>query len=128
MTGSVQIQTRVPEEWRDEADELEVTLAEYVRMMVRSGRRDWGFEHMEEPDQPHVKVEEETKTAGEQINAIVKDAIVRNLSTDDGTSEDELIEIILHDLEGQIGQILNELASEGVVRYDPVEGGWVKDQ
>lgn len=122
------MQTRVPEKWRDEANELDVALTEYIRMMVRAGRLDWGFEHTEEPDCPHVKVDEESSGADEQIETIVKDTIVRNLSCDSGTAESELTDIILHDVEAQVGQILNDLADEDIVRYDAVQGGWVKQR
>ena len=126
MTENVQLQTRVPRDWRDEADQLDVTLAEYVRMMVRSGRLDWGFEHTEVPDRPHVKLEKQTPDTDEQIDAIIEDAVIRNLSTEEGTTEEELVEIILHDMEKQTGRILNELSAQDDVHYDAVKGGWVK--
>lgn len=126
MVDRVQVVTRVPEKWRDEADKLDVTLAEYVRMIGRAGRLEWGFEHTEKPDRPHVKLEKQTQETDEQIDSIVEDAIIRNLSTDKGTTEEELVEIILNDIETQTGRLLNELAAADTVQYDAVKGGWVK--
>lgn len=126
MSEMITTSPRVPEEWRDDAEEMGISLSEYMRRMVRAGRRQWGYEHEEEPDQPTVRLDDEARDPSDDINAILQDTIVRNLSTMNGISEEELIEILIDDLEKQIETHLQELMDDEVVEYSPIKGGWVK--
>ncbi|WP_141551742.1 DUF5805 domain-containing protein [Natrinema sp. CBA1119] len=118
-------QATVPEEWAADADEMGVSFSEYVRRMARAGRRQWGYEHNEEADEPHVQFEEGRSSPDEEIATIIQDTIVRNLSSRDGISEDELGELITGDIAEEVSNQLEELMREGTVEYSPTNGGWV---
>ncbi|SEU01111.1 hypothetical protein [Natrinema hispanicum] len=124
MVERKQIQTRVPSEWLDDAEELEVSQSEYARMMMRVGRRNWGFEHTEEPDRAHVKLQEESTTADEEIEDILEDIVLRNLSVTDGITKEDLVEIIFDDMAKLVGNSLKDLHNEDLVQYDPVDEKW----
>jgi len=126
MVERTQIQTRIPIEWVEEAEELNVSRAAYVRMMARAGRLNWGFEHTEEPDTPHVKLQEDTASVDEQIDEILQDIVIRNLSTTDGTTKEELVEIVFRDMAQMVGGALKELHDEQLATYDPIDETWVK--
>lgn len=115
----------VPEEWTADAEEMGVSLSEYVRRMARAGRRQWGYDHIEEADEPHVQFDEATTSPDEETTAIIQDTIVRNLSTTDGISEEELADLITRDISNEVGTQLEELMHERVVEYSPTQGGWV---
>lgn len=54
------ISTYVPESWHSDADEMGISVSEYIRRMARAGRRQWGYDHTEEADEPHVHFHERT--------------------------------------------------------------------
>lgn len=123
------VHPKVPKHWEDDAEEIDVSLPEYVRRMARAGRRQWGFVHTEEPDTPQLNVDESmaestTDASGSAVD--LQDAILRVLSTTDGLDEAELTELVLDDLQSQIEQELQELKDADEVDYHLDKGGWVK--
>lgn len=118
-------QATIPPEWEADAEEMDVSLSEYVRRMARAGRRQWGYEHIEPAADPHVQFEETTNTPAEEVGTIIQNIILRNLSTSDGITEEELTTLITSDISNQVGNQLEELLDEGAVKYSPTKGGWV---
>lgn len=115
----------VPEEWTADADEMGVSLSEYVRRMARAGRRQWGYDHLTDADEPHVQFDEDRLSIDEETTTIIQETVIRNLSTKDGISEEELSDLITRDIEQEIADQLEQLMQEGKVKYSPTMGGWV---
>lgn len=128
MTEFRLVHPKVPKHWEEEAEEMDISLPEYVRRMARAGRRQWGFAHVTEPDRPRLNVDEEM--VGGRSNsgtaADLQESILRVLSTTKGVDEAELTELVLDDLQDQIKSELQELKEDGEVDYHIDKGGWVK--
>lgn len=118
-----QFTVRFPQEWKEEADEMDVSTAEYIRRMVRSGRRQWGHDHIEEPEQGGLRHKKPEST---KVEKALQAALLRNLSTDNGVQEDELAELLFDDLLNDLKEQLQELKDSGKATYNPGDGGWVK--
>lgn len=116
-------QATVPEEWASDAEEMGVSLSEYVRRMVRAGRRQWGYDHVEDADEPHVQFEETQPAAQNDLG--IEELILRNLSTTDGIEQGDLADLITADIDTEIGNALEELMGRDEVEYSPTQGGWV---
>jgi len=110
MTDSV-VKTYVPEyqkdEWREHADDLDMSLSEFVRTMVQAGRR--GFLDGDgDPDRG-------------DLEANVLDALA-----DGVRSWDELRDHLVEDVESDLETALNSLQDQGQIRYSGREGGYTR--
>lgn len=119
------VQTRYPPEWADDAEDMDVTITEFIRRMVRAGRCQYGYDHVEEPDEPHLRLDTDGQGTLD-IDEVVREFVRRNLATDDGLTEEELADLVAQNLEESIVEQLEVLKAEGVVDYEPIAGGWVK--
>lgn len=115
----------VPEEWAADAESMGVSLSEYVRRMARAGRRQWGYDHVTDADEPHVQFDENRLSTDEETITIIREMAIRNLSAKDGITEEELADLITRDIEQEIADQLEQLMQEGEVKYSPTLGGWV---
>lgn len=124
MTDRQTIGINVPTDWVEEADDSDVSRSEWFRRLVRAGRRQWGYDHIEEPDEPEMNLEEPSS----DDNSIddLEAAILRNLSTTDGVDQEELTQLLLDDLQEQMETTLQSLKDDGKVDIDLTKGGWVK--
>ena len=122
QTDRVSVQTYVPagqrDRWRREADELDMSQAEYVRTMVQAGRRSFdlggGETTADEPRPPDATPE------GEGL----KDRILDALDEAGVTDWETLLSAVTDDIEARLEEALRELQSEGRVRHSPREGGY----
>ena len=110
------VKTYVPayqkDEWKRHADDLGMSVSEFVRTMVQAGRR--GFEPVrEEPTSPDA-------TPGG--NALETEVL--NLLSDDTYSWDELLEAVTADVESRLDETLGELQSANRIRYSGRHGGY----
>lgn len=115
----------VPEKWEEDAEEMDVTLTEYVRRMVRAGRRQWGYEHTSEPEKNGLKLDE-SQNQGEDLEDTLREAVLRNLSTTKGLDEKDLAELLFEDLIDDLGMQLQQLKDSRKADYNPRDGGWVR--
>lgn len=99
-------------EWKRHADHLEMSLSEYVRVMVQAGRR--GFE-------PGL---EEPKSVDATPGGNALETEVLELLSADTYSWDELLEAVTDDVESRLDETLGELQSSGQVRYSGRHGGY----
>ena len=119
----VAVKTYVPayqrETWRDHAEDLGMSLSEFLRTMTQAGRR--GF------------VEAGSETAGEPGD---RDANPRGqgledlvLDTVDGgpASWEDLVDAATGDVEDRLDDALSGLQDEGALRYSGREGGYVRN-
>ena len=122
QTDRVSVQTYVPagqrDRWRREADELDMSQAEYVRTMVQAGRRSFDLEGGETAaDEPRPP---DATPRGEGL----KDRILDALDEGGVTDWETLLSAVTDDVEARLEEALRELQSEGRVRHSPREGGY----
>ncbi|WP_255190802.1 DUF5805 domain-containing protein [Natronobeatus ordinarius] len=98
--------------WKDHADELEMSLSEFVRAMVQAGRRGFETGH-EEPD---------SSDATPGGNAL--ETQVLELLAADTYSWEELLEAVTDDVESRLDDTLGELQSANRIRYSGRHGGY----
>lgn len=126
MVDRQTIGINVPQEWVEEADDSDVSRSEWFRRLVRAGRRQWGYDHVEEPDEPGMNLDEPSSD-NDSIDDL-EAAILRNLSTSEGVDQEELAELLLDDLQEQMETALQSLKDDGKVDIDLTKGGWVKTE
>ena len=127
------VRTYVPsyqkELWKEHADELGMSQSEFVRTMVQAGRRGFeptdsasddvdGSSDAEEPRSP------DATPGGEPLKDRVEDVL------DDGDHYDwdELLEELTGNIEERLDEALQELQSDGRIRYSGRNGGYVLDE
>ena len=115
------VKTYVPTEqkevWREHADEMDMSLSEFVRAMVQGGRR--GFAQTEtEPDEEPAS---ETSTpGGRDLERRVHAALESG-----PRSWDELVQAVVGDVEDDLEETLDDLQDRNRVRYSGRDGGYV---
>ncbi|MFB6270813.1 MAG: DUF5805 domain-containing protein [Halobacterium sp.] len=112
------VKTYVPpqqkDEWREHADELDMSQSEFLRTMVQAGRR--GFLDTEEEGGST-----DATPGGEGLEDRVLDA----LSTDEFVSWEGLVAEVSEDFEDRLHEAVQSLQAEGRIAHDPREGGYV---
>lgn len=121
----VSIQTYVPssqrDRWRKEADELDMSQAEYVRTMVQAGRR--GFDLYTQEDRPRNAAEPDIRDktpGGDELKKRVLDV----LRTSEFADWDTLLAGVTDDIEDRLEGTLEELQSENRIRYSGRHDGY----
>ena len=123
-TSRAAVRTYVPayqkEEWRRHADELDMSLSEFVRTMVQAGRRGFAGGGPEndsgDPD-----------GAGEPVSdgQELEDRVVSVVSESGPLSWDELLSAVTGDIESSLDETLQELQAANEIQYSGREGGYV---
>ena len=116
-TSKTFVKTYVPayqkQEWKRHADELDMSLSEFVKAMVQAGRR--GFTPSPvEPDSPDVTP-----------RGNVLETHVLELLSADTCTWDELLDAVTVDVESRLDETLDDLQSSNRVRYSGRDGGYV---
>ncbi|SFR49851.1 DUF5805 domain-containing protein [Halorubrum sodomense] len=115
------VKTYVPTEqkdvWRNHADELDMSLSEFVRTMVQAGRR--GFTPTESAghDEP---APEASDPQGHDLERRVHAALESG-----PRSWDELVQAVVGDVEDELEATLDDLQDRNRVRYSGRDGGYV---
>ncbi len=129
-TSRARIQSYVPtyqkQEWQAHADELDMSLSEFVRSMVQAGRR--GFTADSSSIEPSTVAE---GGEGEQSDADpqgqrLEDRVLSTLADGDSYEWDELVAAVTDDIEAQLDETLQDLQARDEIRYSGREGGYVK--
>lgn len=98
------IKTSIPEEqaeiWEKEAEEMNVTRAEYVRLMIQAGRRNFGLAEPETPESDGINIESR---------------VIDALQEHGEMSWDELVEKAVGDVESEVEKVIDKLDEEGRV-------------
>ena len=117
----VSVQTYVPsvqrERWREEADELDMSNAEYVRTMVQAGRR--SFDLYTTDTEPDDDVSDPTPGV-DGLEERVLDVLRENEFAD----WDRLLAGVTDDIEDRLEAALDELQAAGRVKYSGRHGGY----
>lgn len=119
-TDRTSVVTYVPShqktEWKNHADDLGMTQAEFIRTMVQAGRKDFTLEteNPVEPDSPT------TDPGGDDLESQVLDALESN----DALSWDELVESLSSDFEDRLESCLEALQQQNRIQYSGRNGGY----
>jgi hypothetical protein len=117
----VAVKTYVPayqrETWRDHADDVGMSLSEFVRTMTQAGRRGFagGDGTAGEPD------ESRSNPGGDGLEDVILETV-----GDGAASWDELVAAATGDVEDRLDETLSRLQDEGVLRYSGRESGYVR--
>lgn len=125
----VSVQTYVSksqrDRWRKEADELDMSQAEYVRTMVQAGRR--GFDLYTGDDTLNTATRNNVQTASTDVTPRVdslKDRVLDVLDERGFADWDELLAGVTDDIEERLERTLDDLQSEDQIRYSGRHGGY----
>lgn len=119
-TTQTAVKTYVPasqkELWRRHADELNMSMSEFVRTMVQAGRRNFSDEQSEETSENDVA--RSADIAGTDR--------VKSLLTAEGPLDwEELLSALTEQIEADLEQSLENLQADDTVRYSSRDGGYV---
>ena len=103
--------------WKDHAEELEMSQAEFVRTMVQAGRK--GFDIVHEPKSPQG-ASAPTDPRGDDLET----RILETLENGEVRSWDELVATLSADFEGRLESTLESLQRKNKIRYSGREGGY----
>ena len=128
-TKRVSVQTYVSDSqreiWRNEADELDMSQAEYVRTMIQAGRRSFSLyspaENLYTESRNHAEGSSGDVTPGGND---LKTRVLDVLSEDTHAGWDELVAGVTDDIEERLETTLDELQSENRIRYSGRHGGY----
>ena len=125
----VSVQTYVSaeqrERWRAEADELDMSQAEYVRSMVQAGRRSFSLSTDDrslssEASNPVEGGSPDATPGGEGLKGRVLDV----LRAEEFADWDELVAGVTDDIEQRLDEALEELQADDRIRYSGRHGGY----
>jgi hypothetical protein len=111
--------------WRENADEMGMSLSEFVRVMVQAGQSDFDFPDPETgvTTTPEKSRSPDATPGGEGL----EEGVVELLRSDGPLDWDELVDGLAGDFEGRLESTLNNLQSANVVKHSGREGGYVMD-
>ena len=109
-------------EWAGEADELDMSQAEFVRTMVQAGRRSFG---LDESDDPTEQKREEPRT-GDATPGVdgLQTRLLGLLDSEAYLSWDELVAGLTDDIEDRLDGALGDLQEQGRVTHSGRHGGY----
>lgn len=115
----VAVKTYVPAsqktEWREHADDLDMSQSEFLRSMVQAGRR--GF---------LTNSEEGGSTDATPGGSNLEDRVLDALGPEDATSWDQLVEELSGDFEDRLEEAIQSLHQQDRIRHEPRRGGYVR--
>lgn len=116
----VSMQTYVPstqrERWREEADELDMSDAEYVRTMVQAGRRSFEL---------HAEDTSEGDTSDSTPGVDGLEERVLDVLRDEGVADwDRLLAGVTDDIEERLETALDDLQTADRIKYSGRQGGY----
>lgn len=119
------VSTTQRERWREEADEMDMNQAEYVRTMVQAGRR--GFNLYTDGDPLNTNADDTAQTGSKAITPGVdglKDRVLEVLREAEFADWDELLAGVTEDIEERLEETLDDLQSADRIRYSGRHGGY----
>lgn len=110
------VPTEQKREWKQHANDLGMSQAEFVRTMVQAGRTDFTIEH---PD-PEEQASPTTDPGGDALETRVLD----ELDSADALSWDQLVERLTADFEDRLEACLDSLQTENRIQHSARRGGY----
>jgi hypothetical protein len=121
-TTRTAVRTYVPsyqkDEWERHADEMDMSLSEFVRTMVQAGRR--GFSGGDVSDR-----RPDSGSDSEDGTEELEDRVLAVLTDSEPLSWDELLTAVTGDIESSLDETLQELQADNRIQYSGREGGYV---
>jgi hypothetical protein len=125
----VAVQTYVPaaqrDRWQREAEERDMSHAEYVRTMVQAGRR--SFELRTAPTDSDTESENseegESSTSTPRVDGL-EDRVLDILREAEFVDWETLLAGVTNDIEDRLEETLEDLQSEDRIRYSGRHGGY----
>ena len=129
MAGNdrVSVQTYVPAAqrtaWRDEADDMDMSQAEYVRSMVQAGRRSFDLGDVESTGARTAEGagSPDTNPGGSGL----KDSVLDVLESEGVADWDDIRAAVTDDIDDRLEDALSELQGEDIIRYSGRRDGYV---
>ena len=123
----VSVQTYVPaaqrQVWRDEADEMDMSHAEYVRAMVQAGRRSFD---LGDGESTGAGTEEEASSPDANTgDSKLKDRVLGVLEAEKVADWDDIRTAVTDDIDDRLEKALSELQGEDAIRYSGRRDGYV---
>ena len=123
------VRTYVPayqkEQWQAHADELDMSQSEFVRTMVQAGRS--GFDPDKSDSASADSPEPPSPAANPRGNGL-EERVVEVLADSDHCDWEDLLAALTDDIEQRLDEVLQELQSDGRVRYSGRHGGYVLEE
>ena len=121
-TNRVSVQTYVSEYqrdiWREEAEEMGMSQAEFVRTMVQAGRNRFDLPPIEDDtDGP-------TTQEGAADRSSIERRVLDALSNHGPLGWEELVSVLTEGIEAELEETLEDLQAENTVIYSGREGGY----
>lgn len=125
----VRVQTYVSssqrDRWREEADELDMSQAEYVRSMVQAGRRSFDLN----TDGGSLNTESDSSVSDDSPDVTpgvegLEDRIIEVLRTEEYADWELLVAGVTDDIERRLDEALERLQTDGRIRYSGRHGGY----
>lgn len=129
MAGNdrVSVQTYVPaaqrQVWRDEADEMDMSQAEYVRSMVQAGRR--SFDLGGSGNGGTKPTDERGSPDANPGGSGLKDRVLDVLETYEVADWEDIRAAVTDDIDDRLEDALSELQGEDSIRYSGRRDGYV---
>lgn len=127
-TSRTHVQTYVPkyqkEQWATEAEDMDVSLSEYVRMMVQAGRSDISVEPGPGQTSGNGEPAATPSSAPGPQGSSLEDRVVAILESGDYLEWDELVAALTDDVEDRLEDALQELQAAGEVQHSGRHGGY----
>jgi len=119
------VKTFVPsyqkEDWKRDAENLDMTQSEFVKTMVQAGRRGFGLES----DSGETASPAEGSSGGSNPGGdALETRLLDRLAADEYLSWDQLVEALAGDFEDRLEETLQRLQNENRVQYSGREGGY----
>ena len=129
-TSQARVQTYVPayqkDEWQSHADELDMSLSEFVRSMVQAGRRGFTGGSAGQSTASDVESPGGADSDADPQGSRLEDRILSTLADGESYDWDELVGAVTDDLEAQLDEVLQELQARDEIRYSGRDGGYVR--
>lgn len=116
-TERAAVKTYVPAyqkaEWQAHAEDLDMTLSEFVRTMAQAGRRQFELDPVEPED-----------SGSDPGGQGLEDHVLEILESRGAQAWDELVESLTEDIEDRLDETLDELQSDNRIKYSGRDGGY----
>jgi hypothetical protein len=123
----VAVQTYVPtyqkKLWAEDADRMDVSQSEFVRMMVQAGRSEFDLPSSGEQQTESPDTSQTATTRGD--GGLIRKRVLDTLSPNDPRDWDELVDALTEELEAELDRTLEELQQDNVVKYSGRQGGYI---
>lgn len=127
-TTRAHVQTYVPayqkEKWARDADELDMSLSEFVRSMVQAGRSDFSPDIGEAVGATSDEAPADPSSGPDSGGEGLEDRVAEILAHGEFYDWDELVAALTDDVEDRLEATLQELQAENRVRYSGRNGGY----